>query len=510
MNAQRVPILGLLARTLVLGLAAAAPTAAQDPAATLDAYVESNRLAWEIPGLAVAVVHKGQVVLAKGYGVRQLGSSGAVDEHTLFSIGSTTKAMTAATLGLSVDAGLLGWHDPVITHWPGFRLHDAYATRELTVIDLLTHRAGLGNADQLWYGRDRPREDILARIPLIEPAYSLRAGFVYQNIMYVAAGELAGRLTDSSWEDLVTSRLFQPLGMERTVPTTTAAERMANVAQPHYRIEGQVEVIQNEILDTIAPAGAVWSSVSDMSRWLRMLLNEGEWNGERILSEATVSEMFRPQTLLDVATLYPYLHLIAPHWTSYGLGWFQLDYHGRAVSFHTGSIDGMAAIVGIIPDEELGVVVLENLDHAELRHALLWKAFDLFGEDESSRDWSAELQEFYAGLRAQADERRETLKAERILDTEPSLPLERYAGTYDHPLYGELLVSFVDGHLRIVLGPRLAADLEHWHRESFRPRFDRRWQDGGSLITFHLDGAGDASRLEMGGLAYRRVDDPEK
>ncbi|MEE8467052.1 MAG: serine hydrolase domain-containing protein, partial [Planctomycetota bacterium] len=312
---------------LALGLVTATPTTAQDPAAALDAYVERNRLEWEVPGLAVAVVHDGQVVLAKGYGVRQLGEADAVDEHTLFSIGSTTKAMTTATLGLSVDAGLLTWDDLVITHWPGFRLHDAYATRELTVRDLLTHRAGLGNADRLWYGRDRPREEIIARIPLIEPVYSLRAGFVYQNIMYVAAGELAGRLAGSSWEDLVSSRLFQPLGMERTVPTTTAAERMTNVARPHYRIEGQVEVIQNEILDTVAPAGAVWSSVSDMSRWLRMLLDEGEWNDQRILSEATVSEMLRPQTLLDVATLYPYLHLIAPHWTSYGLGWFQLDYH---------------------------------------------------------------------------------------------------------------------------------------------------------------------------------------
>jgi len=272
------------ALALALGLGTAAAATAQDPAAALDAYIESNRLRWEVPGLAVAVVHKGQLVLAKGYGVRQLGEAGAVDEDTLFSIGSTTKAMTAATLGLSVDVGKLSWGDAVTTHWPGFRLHDAYATRELTVRDLLTHRAGLGNADQLWYGRDRTRDDIIARIPLIEPAYSLRAGFVYQNIMYVAAGELAGRLTQSSWEDLVSTRLFQPLGMQRTVPTTTAAERSTNVARPHYRIEGQVEVIQNEILDSVAPAGAVWSSVSDMSRWLRMLLNEGQWNDQRILN----------------------------------------------------------------------------------------------------------------------------------------------------------------------------------------------------------------------------------
>jgi len=139
----------------------------------------------------------------------------------------------------------------------------------------------------------------------------------------------------------------------------------------------------------------------------------------------------------------------------------------------------------------------------------LWKAFDLFGGEHAGRDWSTELHEFYADLREQADERRETLEAERLLDTSPSLPLERYAGTYSDALYGEVLVSFGDGHLRFVAGPRLAADLEHWHHDSFRPRFDRRWQDG-SLITFQLDGAGDPSRLEVNGVSFVRVSDPEE
>jgi CubicO group peptidase (beta-lactamase class C family) len=301
--------------------------------------------------------------------------------------------------------------------------------------------------------------------------------------------------------------------MARTRPNATPAQAMDNVARPHARIDGAVEPIDNEILDSMAPAGAVWSSVSDLSRWLRMLLAEGRWGEAEVLPEAVVAEMLRPQTLIPPGEMYPTTRLTRPHWTSYGFGWFQQDYDGRAVAYHTGSIDGMSAIVGLVPDEELGVVVLANLDHAELRHALMWQVFDLFGAGASAageaRDWSAELRELYGGLEREAEARETEIEAGRVPDTRPSLALERYAGVYSHELYGTVEVAHEDGALRLLAGPRLAAGLEHWHFDTFAARFDRRWQ-GETLAIFGLDAAGRPARLEVLGESYARVEEPEE
>jgi hypothetical protein len=243
-----------------------------------------------------------------------------------------------------------------------------------------------------------------------------------------------------------------------------------------------------------------------------MLLAEGRWGEERVLPEEVVAEMLRPQTLIPPGEMYPTTRLTRPHWTSYGLGWFQQDYDGRAVAYHTGSIDGMSAILGLVPDEELGVAVLANLDHAELRHALMWKVFDLFGGErpgaDGARDWSAELRELYGGLEREAEAREAEREAERVPGTAPSLPLERYAGTYAHELYGEVEVALEEGRLRLVAGPRLTATLDHWHFDSFEGRLDRPWQ-GDVLATFGLDAAGGPATLEILGIRYRRVEEPE-
>lgn len=475
-------------------------------AAALDAYVSLGAGEWEVPGLAIAVVKDGEVVFAKGYGVRRLGHEERVDEDTLFAIGSTTKAMTAASVALLVDQEKVSWDDPVTRHLPGFRLSDPYVTREVTVRDLLTHRAGLGNADLIWYGQDRSREEILAKVPSIEPGYSLRGDFVYQNIMYLVAGEVAATAAGTTWEELVSTRLFRPLGMDRTVPNISDTAAMENVARPHARLDDEIVSIENESVDSVAPAGSVWSSVSDMSRWLRLMLAEGAWGEARILSEAAIGELLSPQTLLDLSVFYPAVKLIEPHWTTYGLGWFQLDYQGRAVSFHTGSIDGMAAIVGLVPDEELGVVVLQNLDHAELRHALLWKAIDLWGGQENGRDWSAELKKIYDQRAAEAKARETEQDEKRVADTQPAAPLESYVGTYSHPLYDHFEVTQGEGKLRWHAGPRLSGELGHWHYETFQARAEHRFK-GDTLVTFSLDAEGRPARLEFLGNSYERVED---
>lgn len=510
----------VLAGGVLLSVPGTPPAAAlersADPVAAFDASVDEARREWRVPGLAVAVVDDGELVLARGYGVRDLetgsreGGGGAVDEHTLFAIGSTTKAMTAALLGQLVDAGELSWDDPVIDHLPGFRLKDPYATREVTVRDLLTHRAGLGNADLLWYGSDRTWEEIFAKLALVEPAYSLRDGFVYQNLMYAVAGNVAGRVAGSPWETLVERRLFEPLGMERTVPTLARTAERDNVAAPHHEIDGEIRRIANEPVDPVAPAGAVWSSAAELSRWVRMLLAEGTWEGEPVLPEETVAELFRPQTLIPREVFYPTARLTDPHWTSYGLGWFQQDYRGLMVQFHTGSIDGMSAILGLVPEEELGVVVLANLDHAELRHALLWKAVDLFADAPAGgeRDWAAEVRELYAERDRRGAEAEAERDARRVEGSRPSVALERYAGSYVHPLYDRVEVRREGAGLRLAAGARRTADLEHHHFDTFRARWDREWQ-GSTMVTFALDASGAPARLWLMGLAFEREDGDE-
>ena len=379
------------------------PSASADPARQLDAYTTQAVKDWGAVGLAVSVVKDGKVVFEKGYGVRELGKPDAADTNTLFAIGSTTKAMTAASIGMLVDEGKVRWDDPVTNYLPGFQLKDPWVTRQITVRDLLTHRAGLPNADYLWYGADNSTTEILRRMRYVEPAYSIRSSFIYQNVMYAAAGQVIAAVSGMPWEEFVRTRIFTPLHMDRTVPLLSRAAAVPNVASPHDRIDDTMRVIRNASVDPVASAGSVWSSVADMAKWMRFILDSGRVDGRRLLKPETFAELLKPQTMVTPSQFYPTARLTHPHWTTYALGWFQQDYNGRAVSFHTGSIDGMVAIIGLIPDERLGVYVLANADHVELRHALMLKVFDLWGPSPSKgRDWSTELRTLYGNARTQA------------------------------------------------------------------------------------------------------------
>ncbi|OFW09421.1 MAG: hypothetical protein A3H96_01950 [Acidobacteria bacterium RIFCSPLOWO2_02_FULL_67_36] len=501
----------LLAASLVWLLPApwAPPVRAQaSPLAGFDAHTAKAAADWHVPGFAIAVVKDGRVVVAKGYGVRELGKPDPVDEHTLFAIGSTTKAMTAAMLGMLVDEGKLTWDDPVIKHLPAFQLKDPTATRELTVRDLLTHRGGLGNADFLWYGQDNTTEQILSRVRLLEPAYSIRSRFIYQNIMYAAAGRVIEAASGRSWAEYIRTRIFEPLGMRDTAPTLAMVPKGANVASPHDRVGGTITVIENMPVDSVAPAGAVWSSVHDMAKWMQFLLDGGVApGGKRLLSERAFAELFKPQTIAP-DNQYPATRIVKPHWMTYGFGWFQEDYRGRAVDFHTGSIDGMIAIIGLIRDERLGVYALGNLDHAELRHALMYTVFDRYA-GRSDRDWNAELLTLYAEEAKRADEAQKRLESQRVAGTAPSLPLDRYAGTYSDPLRGDVEVTLEGGGLRIRYGRVFTGPLEHWHYNTFRAGWTQEWR-GTALVNFVIGPSGRVEAVEMSGGRFPKTVPPSR
>lgn len=479
--------------------------AAQAPSPTafgqsLDAFIQRGMRDWEIPGLSVAVVRNDSVLFLRGYGVRELGKAGRVDEHTLFGIMSTTKAMTAAALAMLVDDGVLTWDDPVTRWIPEFQMPDPYVTRELTIRDLLTHRAGLGNADLLWVRGDLDRDEIFHRVRDLEPAYSFRAGYTYQNIMYGVAGAVIERASGTPFGAFLSERLWKPLGMERTRASFASVHASAdeNVSRAHYEIQDTIRVIDDELVDAIPSAGAVWSTAADMTRWMRFLLDSARVDGRPLISSDAFTQLFRPQTTIPPDDFYPTVRLTHPHWTTYGFGWFQQDYRGHFVAFHTGSLDGRIAIIGLLPDERFGVVMLGNLDHAEFRHALMLTAFDLqLGG--SARDWNAEFLHLYGGFEARADSARAQREARRVGGTQPSLPLDEYAGTYTHHVWGDLVIAVERDHLTMRMGtnPETRGPLEHWNYETFRAHLG----DGRSnptLVSFTLDANGRVVQLRLG------------
>jgi CubicO group peptidase (beta-lactamase class C family) len=483
-----------------------APAVRTQPAllSDLDGYVARAVKDWQAPGLAVTVVKDGQVVFAQGYGVREFGKPAPVDTHTLFAIGSTTKAMTATLLAMLVDDKKVDWDAPVTKYLPWFQLKDSAVTRELMVRDLVTHRAGLGNADYLWYGQANSTDEILRRVKLIEPSYPVRSGFIYQNIMYAAAGAVIEAASGKAWADMIRSRIFDPLGMTETMPTAATLSARSNVASPHSLVDGHVRVIENVSVDPVAAAGAVWSNVNDMAKWMQLLLDGGRLggtDGKRLLSERSFDELFTPQTIAPF-DMYPTTRITKPHWMTYGLGWFQQDYRGQAVDFHTGSIDGMVAIHGLIRDQRLGVYVLGNLDHAEVRHAIMYTVFDRFA-GRSDRDWSAEFLKLYADLRKQADAERAKKDALRVSGTSPSVPLQKLAGEYTDPLHGDVSVTHESNGLRIRYGAAFVGTLEHWHYNTFRATWKAAWRDP-VLVSFDLDEDGRPHALEMMNARFTR------
>lgn len=264
-------------------------------------------------------------------------------------------------------------------------------------------------------------------------------------------------------------------------------------------------VIENLRSEGVAAAGGVWSSAGDMAKWMQFLLDGGRVGGKtgtRLLSEPVLAELFTPQTIAPY-DMYPTTRLTKPHWMTYGLGWFQQDYHGRAVDFHTGTIDGMVSIHGLIRDEQLGVYVLSNLDHAELRHALMYTVFDRYAAQPSTRDWSADFQKLYADLEKDAYEELAEKEKRRVIGTSPSLPLARFAGDYVDPLHGDVTVSFDAGQLRVQYGTAFVGTLEHWHYNTFRAMWKAVWR-GYDFVNFVLDDDGQPSVVELLGARFTR------
>ncbi len=499
---RRRPFSFLVLTVVLLGLrgGGASPLGAQippeDPLAGLDAFVTEVLRTWEAPGLALAVVKGDSVIHARGYGVRELGTSDPVDENTLFAVASTSKAFTVTALGMLVDEEELSWDDRVTDHLPGFQLMDPWVTRELTVRDLLSHRGGLPRGDRLWYGSPFDRDEVVEQVRYLEPAWSFRSRYGYQNIMFLTAGEVLEAVTGETWDEYLRDHIFSTLGMERTTTTTRGIHALENVATPHVLLQDEVIAVPWRDFDNVGGAGAVNSSALDMARWIRLHLGAGAYEGKRLVSEEVIREMQTPQTVIrrseTTRRLFPEIHFQA-----YGLGWSLQDYRGRKMVRHGGALDGMRTQVGMIPEEDLGVVVITNLNNSWIPQVILYHVFDAF-LGPRDKDWNQLMREVWLEGREEAEERRREEEGARVEGTTPSLPLEAYTGTYEDILYGTAEVRLEEGGLVLEVGPSFVGDLEHWHFDTFRAR----WRDeplGLAWVQFRLNRKGEVEEVDVQG-----------
>ena len=464
-----------------------------------DKYVEKAAREWQAVGLAIAVVQGDSLMFAKGYGDVEIGKSARVNEHTRFAIGSTTKAMTSAALAMLADEGKLRWDDKVIDYIPELRLYDAYATRELTIRDVLSHRSGLPGTDLLWsIDENTPSfAEMMRRLRYVQPISSFRSAWEYQNVVYSIGGVIIERVSGMPWDVFIRTRIFAPLGMNESEALVSQIKGQPNVAVPHAMIRDTVRAIPIKTTDGVAPAGSVWSSVSDLSKWMRFVLDSGRVGTRRLISTANFRELVAPQIRAAMPT-YPALELSTPHFFSYALGWFVQDYQGKAVWMHTGSIDGMSAIIGLLPQDRVGVFVLGNLDHIELRHALMYQVFDMYGAGRT-RDWSADLK---ALLTSKSASRAPTV-AVRTMATTATVALEKYVGIYGDSAFGSITVSANNGALSARYDQLDLGALDYWKFDTFRSR--AKTPDTEPVpLTFALDGSGGVSAVRAFGVTFLR------
>ena len=479
--------------------------AVTDKSVLFDAYAQAALKLWNTPGMSIAVVKDGKVVFKKGYGVAELGKSALFSTATLSICASTTKAMTAVCMGMLVDEGKVKWSDKVSDIYPALKLYDNYASSELTVKDLFTHNTGLGNADWLWE-TGTPLDSIIYKMRLIKPAYSFRSSFTYQNLMYMVAGEVIHKVSGKPWNEFITERIFTPLGMVHTYPSYSASINEPSHITPHFLYDDTgvvVKPIKYIEVKSVDAAGAVWSCADDINKWMLCLLDSTKVNGARLLKPETYKAIFTPQDLVTPEEFYPTARVTKPHWTTYGLGWFQEDYHGKMVNFHTGSLDGAVAICGLINDEHFGIYIFANLDHTELRHALMYKAMDLWVFNDNSTDWSDSMHMMYKGLRDAGKKRQKELEGKRVLNTRPSLALKDYTGTYSDEVYGEAWIKLNGDSLIISFPNNKNLVLSHWHYDTFLGKFEYEWM-GKDWVTFRFNAEGKVSGFTFAGLDYAK------
>ncbi len=471
---------------------------AQVDVKSIDRYIEKARKSWDVPGMAVAIVKDGEVVLSKGYGIKELGKKDKVDDNTQFAIASNSKAFVASVISKLVDEGKLSWKDKVRDYLPYFSLYgNEYVSAEVTVEDLLCHRVGLGtfSGDVIWYKSEKSPEEIIKRAAYVPEAFRYRDGYGYTNLMFIAAGEVIRAVTGSPWEDYVKENFMQPLGMDNTV--ISIRDLSDNAATPHKPTleNGTVPSVWAS-WDNSSAAGGIISSSSDMAKWMMMNLNGGEWNGTKYIDKEQQNLLWTPHNNFKLSERSKEF-IPGRHFSGYGLGWGVMDYFGNLVVSHGGGYDGMYSRVMMVPDQKLGVVVLTNTMEGISTPLAYYIVNQYLQED--MRDWSAEYLERARSRNSHKDDVEER-KSKRVSGTSTSVNSDLFVGTYNDPMFGDIIVSKEGEKYRISFAdaPNLGATLEHWHYDTYEIKWDEdhAWFDFGT-VSFELGNNLDVEGIEF-------------
>lgn len=463
-----------------------------------DAYVDNARRQFDVPGIAVAIVKDGKVVLAKGYGVRDVQSGAPVTADTLFAIASNTKAFTAASLNMLADEGKLDMDDRVIDHLPWFQMSDAYITREMRIKDLLAHRSGLslGAGDLLyWPTTSYSNREVAERLRHVPINGGFRAQYAYDNILFGVAQLVIEQASGEPYEKFLQMRIWDVLGMNATRYNSDHLQPNDEVATGYAKADGaKLEAAPRMTWSNVGGAGGIYSSVDDLGKWVSLQLNGGVVSGEgdnakRLFSPKRQDEMWSVLTPIPVGKpSQPELAAVAPNYSGYGEGWFVSEYRGHKMLYHTGGWPGMVSRITLIPDEKLGVIVLTNAEVGAAFNAVTLRALDdALGAPRT--DWTDVYAKAQAKSQGNADAERKKHAAARDAKSKPSLPLAAYAGTYRDAWYGDVTVGIENGRpvLKFSHTADLVGDMEPWQHDTFVVHWRQRWLNADAFVTFQLD-----------------------
>ena len=484
-----------------VGTPSALPAQLQD----FDAYLADTLKTFKVPGIAVAIVKDGKVVLARGYGVRELGQPAKVDAHTLFAIASNTKAFTAAALQMLADEGKLDMDGRVIDYLPGFRMSDPYVTQEMRVSDLLAHRSGLslGAGDLLyWPPTSYTTADVVKRLARVPLKHGFRAHYAYDNILFAVATEVIEKVSGQSYADFVREHIFKPVGMDESLIDCTYLKPGMDVATGHapYNFKDVKPVPPMAWLNDPG-AGGIYASVDDLAKWMNVQLAGGKLpDGKRLFSEKSHRAMWSMLTPIPIGKPpIPAMAPLVPEFYGYGEGWFLSTYQGQKLVWHTGGWPGFVTRVTMVPKLHLGVVVLTNMQSGAAFNAVTYRVLDAYLNPAHKTDWVAVYDKAVKQGEADADHSWAEHEAARDAHSKPSLPLSGYAGTYRDPWYGDIVVSDEGGKLRLRFShtKQLVGTMTPWQHDTFIVRWDDRSLDADAFVNFALDDDGHVREMRI-------------
>lgn len=471
-----------------------------------DAYIREVLEAFDVPGMAVGVVRNGEVLLSKGYGIKQMGKTEPVDQHTLFPIASNSKAFTATALALLVEEGKLDWDAPVIRYLPEFRMSESYVTEHLTVRDLLVHRSGLSPyaGDLLQFPpTDYTREALVEKLRYLPLSTSFRSTYAYDNVLYLVAAEVIRAVSGQRWEEFVKERIFRPLKMHESLAYFSGFHEASNKASSHAPVEGQVQHLENfkaqGLGDISNPAGGISSNVTDMCRWLITQLDSGRSAEDyRLFTPATARELWTGVTPIPVTEVPSWIAPAQTDLSSYALGFRVYTYRGEKMVTHGGKLDGFVSFVNMVPGKNLGIVVLTNQESTNAYYSVVNHLLDYY-LDKPEFDWIAGYRK-QETLKFQRIARAETrAESQRDPNSKPALPLSGYTGVFRDAWYGKVRIEEAGGKLMVDFthSPELVGEMEFWQYNTFIVRWRNRELRADAYLTYNLDENGKVTSIAM-------------